>query len=563
MAITLEAAVQNYIQTQEFQELEQKFGNQLSQLQILKALRDETGLSRLASIKNVLKYKTYEICPDNLRIYLLCLCEIKDLITKRIIETEYKILAQKMNEVLFMDSLTFSEKNQVSIIVATFFKNFKDLLQPVEEKRLFIASFDQKIVYLNQLKLFIESLQIEGIEGLDEWKKTISSIFSDIKFNMDPNTVDEFWSYTEKFSELKLKNFEKKQEAIEFINSCKDPNNFPVLEPILKQIDEEIIFSFFNYDFNDEDASKIVSLSTKILVENKAIFKQSKRVYCETLVNTIPDTQVMLLIFLKRFLKAVCKLTIRNFFRNEHKRGVAIMYMRNQVRIIFRYPLNVQYAIGEVLTSIEGNEKETTRYLFKNLNRIKASKIDLCWAQDFILAACNPPFREILENYNTQKIDLEVAISRCTYDITLMDLPKFLAGLTLRNNNIVIKYFDEDTGSKGATFFVYLHELANYLQKVNCRNIEENRLIKSQDNNFGIEAGKHLEETYFGGEQGSISEEAAEFLTSGNVPSTVAELTSEFIRLNEDKKGKARIELKQFGNSIYLGYCGFRTKIKK
>ena len=60
-------------------------------------------------------------------------------------------------------------------------------------------------------------------------------------------------------------------------------------------------------------------------------------------------------------------------------------------------------------------------------------------------------------------------------------MPQKIFGITLKTRSISIKYFEGSTGSQGASFVIYLHELAHFLSRADCTTISDAFLRKSQE----------------------------------------------------------------------------------
>ena len=143
-----------------------------------------------------------------------------------------------------------------------------------------------------------------------------------------------------------------------------------------------------------------------------------------------------------------------------------------------------------------------------------------------------------------------------THNIILIEMPKFTSGLTLISQTIAIKLFKQKVGAKGASFIVYLHELAHYLQRIRCNTVLEAGKKKSLDNFRVSEGGNLLEETLFGKVLERVSIPAAQFTISCSSSISLSDFQRKFDELNANIHGVKYINLKSSSDSIYLGSCG-------
>ena len=135
-------------------------------------------------------------------------------------------------------------------------------------------------------------------------------------------------------------------------------------------------------------------------------------------------------------------------------------------------------------------------------------------------------------------------------------MPKFTSSLTLLNQFITIKLFKQKEGAKGATFILYLHELAHYMQRIKCKTMLEAAEKQSLSNFQVSNAGDLLEETLFGKNFERISIPAAQFTISSSSPISLNDFQRRFDKLNANSHGVKYINLKSSKDFIYLGSCG-------
>lgn len=189
------------------------------------------------------------------------------------------------------------------------------------------------------------------------------------------------------------------------------------------------------------------------------------------------------------------------------------------------------------------------------------------WTSDFEEAVCKPPFINFLQKYHKSNLDFRSAIRLGIGRIKLMKIPKSVSGFNTSNGKIIIKIYNGDL-AKSATFYVFLHEIAHFLQRIenttlgdNARNFSfENLRPELTDGEFEIEGGDYLEEKLFGGKKKLITYDAAMYLISKNLPNNQEEFTQKFEELSKENSDSSKISIKlKSGESVFLGHCGFRT----
>lgn len=93
--------------------------------------------------------------------------------------------------------------------------------------------------------------------------------------------------------------------------------------------------------------------------------------------------------------------------------------------------------------------------------------------------------------------------------IVIADLPYTLSGKNTRYGKIVVRKLE----SKGASFAIYLHELANYLLRRDCVTVAdhiENKSLIVEDI-YSYEGGNYLEMKLFGSILTQISSVASNY----------------------------------------------------
>ena len=236
------------------------------------------------------------------------------------------------------------------------------------------------------------------------------------------------------------------------------------------------------------------------------------------------------------------------------------------IREIAKFPTGMQYVLAEHLYRVNNvNGCRMMIFFIKKVNEsLDYITIDKTWADEFIELACSAPFIDFLSPYiRGEDTDLRRLLGLVTDKITLMDLPEGVLGVTFYNLTMCIKLFPEQSGSKGATFFVYLRELAHYLQRVSGAVIKECEGPKSMTNFNVPEVGYQLEQKLFGHRLLMITGEAADYLVTP-LPRSYEEFIQEFEKENTvTDDTSVVINLSSSGGTIYLGGCGSRFRSHK
>ena len=98
----------------------------------------------------------------------------------------------------------------------------------------------------------------------------------------------------------------------------------------------------------------------------------------------------------------------------------------------------------------------------------------LLWKDKFINSALQSPYAEILLHFKKSGIPLNELLRESHRKYLFSNYAsEYVFGITLNNRSIALRLFAESTGSQGATFIIYLHELAHFLRIASCTTIHE------------------------------------------------------------------------------------------
>ena len=258
---------------------------------------------------------------------------------------------------------------------------------------------------------------------------------------------------------------------------------------------------------------------------------------------------------------------IEKFMRNEKA------YLTHRFLYLRLLPQDIQYIYAEIIMTINDPKKFAfiIRFIFQKLPfALDYKLLDTEWKENFISTALREPFYDTLTHFTNENI--LVHLRKATECIYLVDMPKKLFGITLKTQAISLKFFKEISGNQGATFIVYLHEMAHYLRRTNCSTISQACARKSEEHGEK-EGGYKLEKMLFGNIVELITDEAGEFILSSNLskqienykelrieepdpPLSNQQIFQKLFKIeNKSSREKNSIELCRFGGKIYLGGC--------
>ena len=252
------------------------------------------------------------------------------------------------------------------------------------------------------------------------------------------------------------------------------------------------------------------------------------------------------------------------------------VYISDKFLILMLLPQKIQYIYVEMILTIDDSTKY--RYIIKFIYETVPKGLDYMkfqWKDKFIQTALQSPYAETLAHFKNSDLSLEALLHEITENIYLVTMPQKIFGITLKTRSISIKYFEGSTGSQGASFVIYLHELAHFLRRANCTTISDAFLRKSQEAGEN-EGGYHLEEILFGKIVEEITSGGRDFILCENLQEKInmyredirenplAQQEASNVKLfqmlfaanNKHYPGVDSISLCRMGGAIYLGECG-------
>lgn len=554
--------ISRYQTTEEFAQL----ANEAAQVSIdLAQIKDYlikyNQISRYLSITNILKIRQNISCKKNFNLYSLCMQNIKDLLTPKILKLEIENFEQKYIEFLFRSEINLEEADSFLTKIKEFLTIFKFMIP----KKKFVL-IDTLILVKDNIRGFLKltlKLKNKGNKFITKWEEDIKIIFDSAKRLKHKGNIDFVELYSGFMQEHIRINFneEQSESLIKFIDSNKTPIHYPGAYNIAIEIENKILRYCYESISNNQTIDTQIILYQANQIKEK--FKFQIRYHFEfrpkTLVYQYPDTDQSICCFLSYLLDLIDTDSFLEFYRFQYQKtggSKNCVSLSLKFQLIFKFPDYIKYILFEIMLLII---EKNLRPLYFFCNKVKDSllykKIDHDWAEDFIRIACTPLFSNILNKFKKSQLNLEFLLRRVTPDITLMKMPKNFYGITLKNLTIAIKYFVEGKASKGATFAVYLHELGHYLQRADCVSIEESSSPMSEEHDTK-EGGDQVEVNIFGEKLKHITYEAAEYLVSENLPSEISDFQKAFQKLNVPERDKKVISLNKTEDLIYLGQCG-------
>ena len=356
-----------------------------------------------------------------------------------------------------------------------------------------------------------------------------------------------------------------KDQLIDFIHSFFFVERFPKASRISKDIDKAVFFTIKTLLINDAISPELLIKENveNLLSQYQSVFNDCSENYLSTSTHSYPDIDCLLCLFLQNFLHSLSFPEVLTYIFELVEKFIGNLgeiCLESKIKAFEKLEIREQYIYAEIFLSLSQPKQKIKilNFLFKDFERnLDYKEIKKEWADDFIDIACKPIFKTILDRFIPKKNkNLKVILQSITPRIVLCSLPENLYGVTQKNLTIIIKNFNNEPGCKGATFAVFLHELAHYLQRIKSKTIRVSCERKSDQFTENAEGGFEIEKMIFGSELKIITEEAADYLVSKNLPEDISVFQQEFQLRNTNSSNGNVINLSRSGNDIYLGRCG-------
>ena len=492
-------------------------------------------------------------------IHFTCLKILARLISSETIKRHIKHIVYSLGEFIF--SLKFHSK--MPGIIAGFISEL-NYYSECDELTLILKNCQDIAAVLEAIESALKTTNPNAPESVNKLKSKLDSFIKTLRKQKDrllsSRSIDCIKSMIESLPISVIKN-----KLYVYIDSCINPI-FERAERISKNIDNDLFPSFFQSLYSEainpaKNTVNITNISNHILSDYQNVFNECLEEYKHQNINSLPNIDAVLCLFLKEFLLCYPEKEIQMLFikiSETNSRKIGSFSILHKIRNFRLYPPLIQCSLAQMLMEINNKKKRVCfmKYIMNVLKKKFAyEKIEENARIEYINQALKSPFVEILKNFNDSTIPLEVILDNATKDIYLFTFPENHYGFTSNNQHISIHLFSKEFAKKGAIFIVLLYELAHYLKRVNCQTVEEAILVKSFEPNY--EGGRNLEVQLFGHTIHFLTEAASIFLLQDPLPQTPKEFQDQFDIKNNiaDGSHKKFVTLSRSGKVALLGYC--------
>ena len=505
---------------------------------------------------------------NNIELYFLCLSNLiqYNLVPERLIESEFLLLLTKFHNITFDCNNSSEDLLGIYSRIYEFLTNNHNLIADADQKQNFISSLRNAKVFLDYFIICIihflnNKISLQAYMKLLDQQLSKLEAFSNEGSFIGKDIFINSCNFMKDFIDQNVYSISDCRVLIEFIESKNNSAVFPVAFSIATEIENTILRRIFQEKLAGRSIKNLISDCDGLIRKHNQTFENCKQKYESTEVRTYPNIEDLLCLALKNILESCLSdwfdkvyIYLLKVYHNYAKISLSSI-----IREIAKFPIEMQYALAEHLYRV-GNVNDYKMVIFfveKVNSSLQYQRIDKSWAEDFINIACSSPYKEYLLPYmKVDNTDLEAQLRLITDTIIRMQLPDGVSGVTFYNLTMCIRLFPESRGCKGASFIIYLHELAHYLQRTSGKTIGQ---CESPQNwkNFGVrEAGLNIERGLFGNELFIVTDEAAEYLVTPPLPTSHEEFLQEFKKRNEMTGDASLINLTRSGGPIYLGRCG-------
>ena len=567
--------------------IEYRLENNIQESELASALESAVGPEKIVlAMKYFREYRSRNLLGQNINLLLMCLGMIlyeADTHQKlNIFSQEIEYITESAFDLLFNGSIAHAVYLSFIMKIISSSKYIK-IINP-QEKRLdttcdfiFIKSVLANLSTVSIEALLNQGESVNAIEEqliilLDYVKKLEDSEIYEIEM------LNKCIEYTMRQVRTATLTNEHSVKLISKIDSYKRLEMFPKFTNAAIAIEENI------FDYLDTVISNGVDVDLKFLKENcqqmrkefNQYFNDSAITYFATKVETLPDFDSTLMLFIDNLLKIIFTRPFLDFYQHRFLRlgrRKNFLRIRSKVALIAKtFPPHLQYAIFEILSTIKKNDNAVLEYLCGDVNaNMMYSYIDESWANQFVTTATRAPIIELLCKLRTPEftpVELTEILKAKTPKIIIARLPSTWYGITTKNLTIIIDSHYPEVNQKGFTFWIYLHELGHYLRRFGLSTYEEVASLKKSQELNEKEGGYQLEVDLIGKRISSLTYSLTLFLAELNIPNDIQEFRTIFHELNE-REGEQRISMMSKAGVIQIGMgCGTRpiaslSRIKK
>lgn len=488
------------------------------------------------SVKNILKLRVSQSFDESFKAYLLCLENLMHFLNKNIIKHETQNIKKKLKIGTFDPCVDYDRYCGYVECLEIILKHLDDRHLNLEsiKKYKFLKEVNSSLIKLTDL------IYNEDSESILTWKTHIKDLISHIKSISKCKYIAKALNSYKTYLENK-ENFgvNKKQKLLEYL----DLENHELYQSykntilIIQEIDEKLLKPFKkNITYQPINHENIMRNTIREIINtHQTLFDESYKAYVETPTGSLPNLDCVYCVSLKDFLNCFLSSETQSTLLTLYTRNDEPKYLYDIIQIIKEFPLSVQYTIGEILQSLPQPflREIILKFLFEKVDHMSFELIGKAWADLFIDTALRPPFRQVLEEVCAEGVDLERELQKITHKIVLMQMPDCIYGMNLRNLTISLRKLDENCALKGATFYIYLHELSYHLARANSETIEESINCKRRTIEDPSKGGAALEKRLFGSPLSFITFDAANYIFSKGVPEDLENFQKTFKLIND------------------------------
>ena len=492
-------------------------------------------------------------------IHFTCLKILARLISSETIRRHIKYIVYSLGEFIF--SLKCHSK--MPGIIEGFISKLNDYSE-CDELALILKNFQKIASVLEAIETALKMTDPNDPLSVNNLKQELNYFIKTLKKQKDrllfSKSIDCIKSMIESLQISVIKN-----KLYNYIDSCINPI-FERAEIISKNIDNDLFPSFFQSLYSEtinpeKNTVNITNISNHILSNYQNVFNECLEEYKHQNINSLPNIDTVLCLFLKEFLLCYPEKEIQMLFikiSETNSRKIGSFSILHKIRNFRLYPPLIQCSLAQMLMEINNKKKRVCfmKYIMNVLKKKFAyEKIEENARIEYINQALKSPFVEILKHFYDSEIPLEEILDNATKNIYLFQFPENHFGFTSKNQHISIHLFSQGLVKKGAIFIVLLHELAHYLKRVNCQTVEEAIIRKSFEPNH--EGGRNLEVLLFGHTIHLLTEAASTFLLKDPLPQTLEGFQKQFDFENNiaDGSNKKFVTLSGSGEVVLLRYC--------
>ncbi|OMJ75561.1 hypothetical protein SteCoe_25296 [Stentor coeruleus] len=387
---------------------------------------------------------------------------------KTLLNEEFRKIIRKLTNYIFDVNAEINSKQVYLMIAISWYLENSSLLVEVNFKRL-----------LSQLILLagiLNSINLGYIEV-----KALELQITELVCIKDINIFNKVFKYCAKVFE---NCFPQQTAERDFLAKSLEIKEFKNAYRLAKSIDK-LMPKYFNFKICYESGYNDKMI--QIIDDNLSVLLSAFEKYLDTETFGYSDFENSLILIMHSFLKlfqevvadgeSIGTIALKKFYKYETK--VKLFFKFTQIiRALNKFCPISRFIATELLISMVKRgrfdyfAKISSLKYFLNPIELPENLLKL-----FIETALRFPYRGILLKFCPQDItenEFENIIKKSISNVRLVEMPKYITGLTLSNNMICIKKVSNiEPFFEGAMFYVILHELAHLLQRARASNFRE------------------------------------------------------------------------------------------